>query len=75
MARKRGFEEKLDELEEIVRGLEDGDVRLEDAVARFQSGTKLLKELRKHLDTMEKKVELLTAEGEEKPLDAPEDDA
>jgi exodeoxyribonuclease VII small subunit len=73
MARKRGFEEKLEELEEIVQGLEDGEVRLEDAVSRFQAGTKLLKDLRNHLETMEKKVELLTSDGREESLDAVKD--
>ncbi|MEZ6196469.1 MAG: exodeoxyribonuclease VII small subunit [Planctomycetota bacterium] len=69
MAKKRGFEEKQGELEEIVRSLEEGEVPLEEAVARYQAGVKLVKELRGQLSAMEKKIEALTADGEVEPFE------
>ncbi len=55
-------------LEDIVRGLEDGELELDKAVDQYQSGMKLVAELQEHLAKMEKKIEALTADGS-KPVD------
>ena len=44
------FEEKLNNLEEIVRSLESGDVLLDDAINKFNEAMKLSKELNEVLD-------------------------
>ena len=38
---KMSFEDALEELEDIVRTLEDGKGKLEDAITAYERGTKL----------------------------------
>ncbi len=59
MAEKRGFEEKLTELEEIVRQLENGDVRLDEMLELFEKGIGLTKECTKELTDAEQKISIL----------------
>ena len=47
------FEDNLQELEEIVRKLENGDLPLEDAISEFQKGMQLSEKLKKTLDEAE----------------------
>ena len=54
MSNKKTFEENLQELEAIVTKLETGDVALEDAIAEFQKGMALSKDLQKTLEDAEK---------------------
>ena len=44
-AKEKTFEESLNALEEIVQRLERGDVPLEEALAAFQEGMALSKQL------------------------------
>ena len=76
MAKKPGFEDRLAELEKIVAALEDGELSLEQAVEHYQKGTKLHRDLRGHLDRMEKRIEQLTADDRlvESSIDDPEED-
>ena len=50
------FEEKLNNLEEIVRSLETGDVSLDDAINKFNDAMKLSKELNDVLDNASKTI-------------------
>ena len=50
MSTKKTFEENLQDLEAIVTKLETGDVALEDAIAEFQKGMVLSKDLQKTLE-------------------------
>ena len=45
MSKQKKFEENLAELETIVQSLENGEIALEDAIAAFQKGMVLSKEL------------------------------
>lgn len=54
MAEKVSFEEQLEKLQTIVSQLEQGDVPLEKALAQFQDGVKLSKQLQDTLDNAEK---------------------
>lgn len=56
---KKGFEESLKELEEIVRELERGELSLDESIETFQRGMILSKDLSKMLDDMEKRVTIL----------------
>jgi exodeoxyribonuclease VII small subunit len=58
MAKKR-FEEALQELENIVQRLEDGNLSLDDSLALFEEGIKLSRLCAQRLDEAEKKIELL----------------
>lgn len=71
MSTKKTFEENLQDLEAIVTKLETGDVALEDAIAEFQKGIALSKDLQKTLENAEKTlVKVMQADGTEKEMDA-----
>lgn len=62
MAEKKiSFEQAMARLEEIVTQLEQGDAPLEDALALFEEGTKLMKKCSAQLDRAEQKVSKLLA--------------
>ncbi len=71
MSNKATFEENLQELETIVAKLEQGDVTLEDAIAEFQKGMVLSKDLQKTLKEAEETlVKVIQADGTEVEMDA-----
>lgn len=71
MSTKKSFEENLQDLEAIVTKLETGDVALEDAIAEFQKGMALSKDLQKTLEDAEKTlVKVMQADGTETEMDA-----
>ena len=70
MSTKKTFEENLQDLEAIVTKLETGDVALEDAIAEFQKGMALSKDLQKTLEDAEKTlVKVMQADGTETEMD------
>lgn len=71
MSTKKTFEENLQDLEAIVTKLETGDIALEDAIAEFQKGIALSKDLQKTLEDAEKTlVKVMQADGTETEMDA-----
>jgi exodeoxyribonuclease VII small subunit len=64
-AGKRTFEESLLELERMVRELEDGQLGLEDALARYEQGVGLIKSCYQQLQQAEQRILLLTGVDEE----------
>ena len=72
MAKKQAsFEEKQTELEGLVRKMEGGSLPLSEALAAYESGMKLSKQLTEELAAAEKKMLELSG-GETKPMeDAP----
>jgi len=58
MAEKK-FEIALARLEEIVQGLEKGDLTLEQSLKFFEEGIKLSRICNKRLEEVERKVEIL----------------
>lgn len=70
---KLSFEKTMEELEETVRKMENGDVTLDESLTLFEKGIKLSKSCQKILENAEKKVTVLLAaedgEIEEKPFD------
>jgi exodeoxyribonuclease VII small subunit len=53
------FEESLAALEDIVHALEEGQIGLADALARYEQGVKLLRQCYELLAGAERKIELL----------------
>ena len=53
------FEDALEELETLVRGLEQGELPLEDSLAAFERGMVLVRLLAQRLDDIERRVEVL----------------
>ncbi len=64
MAKKKTFEVALKELEEMVKEMESGDLNLEDAVKKYESGIKQSKYCLDLLDKIEKKITLLTRDND-----------
>lgn len=53
------FEEALKKLEKIVEALENGDLPLEDSLAKYEEGIGLSRICQKKLEVARKKVEIL----------------
>ena len=60
------FETSLKELEKIVSHLEKGDEPLEGQLKSFERGVALSRECIKRLEEVEKRVEILVAQGDGK---------
>ena len=70
MSKDKKFEENLADLEAIVQKLENGDVALEEAIAEFQKGMQLSRDLQKTLDQAEKTlVKVMQADGTETDME------
>jgi len=70
MAEKK-FEEAMERLEEIVQGLEGGDLSLSDSLKVFEEGMNLARFCSKELEAAEKKVTLLVKESGGRLSEAP----
>jgi exodeoxyribonuclease VII small subunit len=68
MSGKMNFGETLENLDEILRQLEEGKLPLDEALSVFERGVALVREAREFLEKAEQKVTLLTREGEEIPF-------
>ena len=60
-----GFDERLQQLEELVSELEGGELSLEDSLARYGRGVELLKACRGQLETFRARVEELSGDGQD----------
>ena len=58
------FEAGLQELEQIVKEMEGGDLPLERALELFEKGMKLSESCRKQLEEAETRIELLVRKGD-----------
>lgn len=67
----KSFEKALQELEEIVSELEDGDLHLEKAFKKFAEGVKLSKFCSHKLDETERKTSLLLQDEEGRLVEKP----
>lgn len=63
---KKKFEDALEELEKVVEQLESGELSLEDSLAAFEEGVRLVKHCNQKLTEVEKKIELLVKDKEGK---------
>ncbi len=54
------FEQRLAELEDIVRMLDAEDLPLEEAIKHYETGVKLSGALNQTLDSIQRKIEVLT---------------
>lgn len=60
---KKTFEQALAALEEITRGLEEGELNLEESLKKFEEGINLVEFCNKVLDDAQKRVEILLKKG------------
>ncbi len=72
------FEAALEQLENLVARMENGQLPLEELMKNFEQGSELAKVCRTRLDALERKIEVLTrddgAEGEYRDFDDPAPD-
>lgn len=61
--KEKSFEESLDELEEIVKELENGNVPLEDAIKKYTEAMKLAKTCNEKLDNATESVNKILEEN------------
>ena len=59
MSQKKSFEHALEELEKIVGEIESGDLSLEAALKKFETGMKLSATCTEKLNEAEKRISLL----------------
>ncbi len=66
--KKQTFETSLQELEKIVRKLEDGDLSLEESLKLFEDGVKLSRECQERLNQAERRIEVLLKDENGNPV-------
>jgi exodeoxyribonuclease VII small subunit len=72
---ERTFEEALGQLQAIVQELEEGKIGLNEAMARYEEGVKLLRQCYDLLQRAQRKIELLSGvDAEGNPITTPLDD-
>ena len=64
MANKLKFEQGMLELESLARALEAGEMTLDESFKAYEKACKLRKQLQQLLDEGDKKIRLLTENGE-----------
>ena len=64
---KKSFEEKLQDVQEIISRIEEGKLPLEDSVKQFEEGMKTLSALDEELKNMNRRLTVLQ-DGGEQPL-------
>lgn len=69
--KKLNFEEAMGRLEEIVTAMEQGEAPLEESLALFSEGAKLVKQCASMLDKAEQQVTKLTKSGDGIPKEVP----
>lgn len=69
------FEKALENLEQLVTSMEDGELSLEESLKAFEKGIKLTRECQSALQKAEQKVQMLISEnGETKVVDFDQSD-
>ena len=63
----KDFEAALNELESIVKRLEDGDLTLESSLALYERGVELSRFCHSRLEQAERRIEILNERGDLKP--------
>jgi len=63
------YGDAVQQLEQLLAGLESGQLALEDLLAEYQRGTELLRYCRDRLQAVEDQVKVLEQSGAAKPWD------
>ena len=66
MARKAdSYEETYEKLEEIINGMEKGELSLDESIKNYEEGVKLLNKLYKKLNSVEGKIKIVNNGAEQ----------
>ncbi len=60
------IEETFARLEEVLKQMEEGECSLEDSFRYYEEGMKLVKSCHDKIDRVEKQIQVLGGEGEER---------
>ena len=63
-AKPKNFESSLEELERIVRELEQGELTLEKSLELFEQGVKLSRDCQDRLSQAERRIEILMRDNQ-----------
>lgn len=63
------FEDKLKRLESLVGKMESGEMNLDEMIAAFEDGRKLVAECRQDLESIRQRIEKVTMDGAVAPLE------
>ncbi len=72
-SKPKNFESSLEELERIVRELEQGELTLEKSLELFEQGVKLSRECQERLSQAERRIEILMRDNQGRPSIRPFD--
>jgi len=77
MAKKNtlNFEKSMDELEQLVESMEQGDLTLEESLKSFEKGIQLTRSCQKALQEAEQKIQILLSKDGETTLSPLENDS
>ena len=64
MKENKNFEEMMENLEQIAKELESGNLSLDDSVKKFEEGMEISKECSKILENAEKKISILVKDSD-----------
>ena len=70
-AKPKTFESSLEELERIVRELEQGELPLERSLELFEQGVTLSRECQERLNQAERRIEILVRDNQGRPVARP----
>jgi exodeoxyribonuclease VII small subunit len=70
-AKPKSFESSLEELERIVRELEQGELPLERSLELFEQGVALSRECQERLNQAERRIEILMRDNKGQPTARP----
>ena len=70
-AKPKSFESSLEQLERIVRELEQGDLALEKSLELFEQGVQLSRECQDRLNQAERRIEILMRDNQGRPAARP----
>ena len=74
MKKELPLEEALQRLDKIVKSMEEGGLKLEEAIRLFEEGMELVKLCNQRLDAAELKINQLYSPSEPEPEDEDESD-
>ena len=72
-SKPKNFESSLEELERIVRELEQGELTLEKSLELFEHGVKLSRECQERLSQAERRIEILMRDNQGRATVSPFD--
>ncbi len=63
------IDETLEQLNTIIQDMEEKGQSLEESLASFEKGIRLIKSCNKQIDKVEKKIKILSESGEESDME------